>query len=81
MSQLDTIESLLRLHIQLSTQGREKTQADIADALQVTNEIKAGVKGLSLLGKVLGWVGGIAAALAGIVGLWQLLAPPGVNGG
>jgi hypothetical protein len=75
MTQLDTIEALLRKHIQLSSEGREKTQTDIASALEVTNEIKSGVKGLSLLGKVLGWVGGIAAALAGIVGLWQLLAP------
>jgi hypothetical protein len=80
MTQLDTIEALLRQHIQLSSEGREKTQADIASALEVTNEIKSGVRGLSLLGTVLGWVGGVAAALASIYGLWTLLAP-GVNGG
>ena len=81
MNQLDAIESLLRQHITLSQAGRDQMLVDIAGATDVTNEIRATVKGLSTLGKVLGWVGGVALALASIVGLWQVLAPHGVNGG
>ena len=73
--QLDRIEAMLQTHILNSATGRDQMLVDIASATDVTNEIRSTVKGLSLLGKVLGWVGGIALALASIIGLWQLMAP------
>ena len=79
--QLDRIEEMLIKHMANSATGRDQMLVDIAGATDVTNEIRSTVKGLSTLGKVLGWVGGVALALASIVGLWQVLAPHGVNGG
>lgn len=80
MTKLDRIETLLREHIVASANGRMAMQVQIDDALSVTTEIKSTVKGLSLLGKVSSWVGGLALAAASVIGLWQLLAP-GANGG
>lgn len=71
--QLDRIEILLRDHIAASASGRDKMQAQIDSATEVTNEIKSTVHGLSVLGKVTGWIGGIAMAAAAVIGLWQLL--------
>jgi hypothetical protein len=78
--QLDRIEILLRDHIQASSAGRVAMQAQIDSATEVTNEIKSTVHGLSVLGKVAGWIGVIAMAIAAIVGLWQLMGG-GRNGG
>ena len=76
LDKLDSIEDMLHGHISDSTVWRARVEVELSENTRVTTEVKEVATAGKVLRNILIWVGGAAAALVGIVQLWQVLKPP-----
>ena len=71
-AKLDTIEDMLRQHISDSALWRQKTDTELAQNTAVTKQISAVATTGKTLRSALIWIGGAAAAVVGLLQLWQI---------
>lgn len=84
MEQLDRVESLLREHVDRSTQFRESTtlrldkmQGELSRNTEVTEQVREAAAAAKWVRRIVVWVGAIAA---GAVGIWQAVVAFGGRG-
>lgn len=71
-AKLDTIEDMLRQHISDSALWRQQTDTELSKNTAVTDEIRAIATTGKTLRSALIWIGGAAAAVVGLIQLWQV---------
>jgi hypothetical protein len=74
LDKLDEIEDTLRGHVSDSMVWRSRVEVELTENTRVTSEVKELQTTGKVLRNILIWVGGAAAALVGIVQLWQAMS-------